>query len=168
MKAKDQIISLTRKIYSLLIKVGNFFQPLVLLAFRLHWGWLFFKTGRGKLLNHERTVDFFTSLNIPLPDVNAWFVGGLECVGGLLLLVGLFSRPIAFMLMINMLVAYLSVPEDRAALLGIFGDPKPFFEAEPFFFLLTCVLVFSFGPGKLSLDTLLRPLLSKGNPTGSV
>lgn len=149
-----------RFLYRCCINFGTLLQPVLLLAFRLHWGWEFFETGKGKLLNHEKVVGFFTSLRIPLPEVNAWFVGGLECFGGLLLLVGLCSRPAAFLLSANMLVAYLSVDEDRAALLGIFQDPEPFLRATPFFFLLSSLLILAFGPGAISLDALLKKRFS--------
>lgn len=131
-------------------------QPLILLAFRVYWGWQLHGTGVGKLENHEKIVEFFTSLNIPLPGLNAWFVGGVEYVGGILLLLGLFARPTAALVSVTMLVAYISVPDDRAKLLGIFSDPEPFIAADPFFFLLTALLVLGFGPGKISLDWLLR------------
>ena len=142
--------------YKLLARLGNLLQPVILLVFRLYWGWQFFQTGWGKLNNHGRVVEFFTSLGIPQPGLNAWFVGGVECFGGLLLLSGLSSRLVALMLSVNMTVAYLSVAEDRAAVFGIFNDPEPFLSATPFFFLLASVLVLAFGPGVLSLDYLIR------------
>lgn len=135
--------------------LGNSLQSVFILLFRLQWGWQFFQTGKGKLLNHENVVEFFTSLNIPLPSINAWFVGGLECFGGLLILVGLFSRPVALLLSGNMLVAYLSVEEDRAKLFNIYNDVDSFLQADPFFFLLTSVLILSFGPGLFSIDSFL-------------
>ncbi len=131
-------------------------QSLVLLVFRLYWGWEFFQTGKGKLFNHENVVSFFSELGIPFPALNAWFVGGLECVGGLLLMIGLFSRPVAFLLSGNMLVAYLSVADDRATLFGIFQDPDAFLAADPYFYLQVSVLVLAFGAGMFSLDYLIR------------
>lgn len=153
---KTNLIQLSMRGYGYLINFGILLQPLVLLLFRVHWGWAFFLTGKGKLLHHADIVEFFTSLAIPFPEANAWFVGAVECVGGLLLLVGLFSRPIALMLTVNMLVAYLSVPADRAKLFGIFSDASAFIEAEPFFYLLVSVLVLAFGPGVISLDYLAK------------
>ncbi len=129
-------------------------QSIVLLAFRANWGWQFFVTGKGKLLNHERVVSFFSTLGIPAPEFNAWIVGGVECIGGLFLLVGLFSRPVGLILSGNMLVAYLSVAEDRTTLLNVFSDPEPFLNADPFYFFLTAVLVLAFGPGLVSIDRL--------------
>ena len=137
-------------------KLGLVLQPFVLLWFRFTWGWQFFQTGKGKLENHPRVVEFFSSLGIPLPDANAWFIGGLECIGGACLLLGLLSRPVAFLLCCNMIVAYLSVPEDRIKLLGIFSNPDAFTSADPFFFLLTALLVLAFGPGLISLDRVIK------------
>jgi putative oxidoreductase len=144
-----------RRLNCALEQVGNAAQPALLLAFRTVWGWQFFQTGLGKLQNHERVVEFFTSLGIPAPALNAWFVGGVECLGGILLAIGLFSRPIALLLAGNMLVAYLSVEEDRQALLGVFSALDPFLTAAPFFFLLASTIILVFGPGKISLDRLI-------------
>ena len=144
------------KAYLLLILGGSQLQGVILLLFRVYWGWLLFQTGKGKLVNHESVVGFFTELHIPAPEINAWFVGGLECFGGLLLLVGLFSRPIALLMSINMFVAYISVPEDYEKLVGIFKDPEPFIAADPFFFLLTSLLVLAFGPGRFSVDACIK------------
>jgi putative oxidoreductase len=147
--------------YRLLIAVGNALQPVLLLLFRLNWGWQFFTTGKGKLTGHSDIVDFFTSLGLPFPDFTAWFVGGVECVGGLLLLAGLGSRAVGLVLTINMTVAYLSVPDERAKVLNFFKDQDPFFQADPFFFLLTALMVFVFGSGIFSLDEVLKRTVFK-------
>jgi len=63
-----------------------------------------------------------------------------------------------------MLVAYLAVAEDRAKLLNIFSNPDPFLTADPFFFMLTALLVFCFGPGAISIDGLIaKKLASRSN-----
>lgn len=140
-------------------KVFAPFGNLVLLVLRLVWGWQFLTTGLGKLQGHERVTAFFTSLGIPMPGLNAWFVGGLEMVGGALLLLGLFSRPIAFLLTGNMFVAY--VTADRAALLGVFHDLDAFLKADPFWFLFVSAVVLTLGPGAISLDRLLTRTLKE-------
>jgi putative oxidoreductase len=154
------VVRLLERAYGLIVQLGNLLQQILLLAFRGYWGWQFFQTGQGKLINHEKVVSFFTSLNIPQPDTTAWFVSGLECFGGLLLLVGFASRPVALLLTGNMVVAYLSVDEDRAKLLNIFSDPTPFLSADPFFFLLTALLVLCFGPGMISIDGIIAKVLA--------
>lgn len=142
-------------------KGADLLAPLLLLLFRINWGMQFFTTGKGKLMNHGDVTSYFDSLHIPFASLNAWFVGGVECLGGLLLLVGLFSRPVSLMLAIAMTVAYWSVTDDRVKLLGILKDPSPFLGADPFFFLLTALLVLGFGPGQLSLDWLCAKLFKK-------
>ena len=140
-------------------KVFAPFGSLVLLVLRLVWGWQFLTTGLGKLQNHVRVTEFFTSLGIPMPGLNAWFVGGLEMAGGALLLLGLFSRPIAFLLTGNMFVAYLTA--DRPALFGVFHDLDAFLKADPFWFLFVSVVVLTLGPGAFSLDRLLAKAITK-------
>lgn len=148
-------------------RLERLFAPLghvVLLVLRLVWGWQFLTTGLGKLENHARVTDFFTSLHIPAPGVNAWFIGGLELAGGALLLLGLLSRPIALLLTGNMFVAYLTA--DRPALLGVFRDLDAFLRADPFWFLFVSVVVLTLGPGALSLDGLLSKRLVRSREAG--
>jgi putative oxidoreductase len=150
---------LTERLERLFSPLGN----VVLLVLRLVWGAQFFMTGLGKLENHARVTEFFTSLGIPAPGANAWFVGGLEMAGGALLLLGLLSRPIALLLTGNMLVAYWSA--DRPALLGVFHDLDAFLKADPFWFLFVSVVVLTLGPGALSLDRLIARRLARRGAT---
>jgi uncharacterized membrane protein YphA (DoxX/SURF4 family) len=53
-------------------------------------------------------VGRFTKLGFPFPDFTASFVGGLEIVGGLLVLLGLGTRFVAVPFLIEMVVAMLS------------------------------------------------------------
>ncbi len=128
-------------------------QSPFLLAVRLYWGWHFFLTGRGKLMNIDRTAGFFASLNIPMPKLNAMVAGSTECFGGLLLLLGLGSRIITLPLAFTMVIAY--VTADHEALANIFNDSDKFVTAAPFLFLYAALLILIFGPGKFSLDALL-------------
>jgi len=117
-----------------------------LLFLRVVWGWMFFQTGLGKLMNLERTTEFFASLGLPMPFANALFVGTLELVGGLLLVGGLWGRKVAFLLLGNMVVAYLTAHTDA------FGSLRAFTGAEPNAFLVASCVVFAFGPGRWSID----------------
>src|SRR5271163_3095490 len=89
-----------------------------LLCVRLYWGWQFMQTGWGKMHNIPRVTGYFTSLNIPFPGINAHFIAGLEFFGGLLLILGLFSRLSGLLLSANMLVAYWTA--DHEALFSVF------------------------------------------------
>ena len=141
------------RMYGLLIRVGNSLQSPFLLLVRLYWGWQFAQTGWGKLGDINKVINFFTSLGIPAPSLNAWFVSGLELVGGILLILGLGSRLIAVPLVIDMVVAYLTA--DRDAATKIFSDPDKFYAAAPYTFLFASLLVLIFGPGRFSLDAML-------------
>ncbi|MSU24585.1 MAG: DoxX family protein [Opitutus sp.] len=141
------------KLDGLLTTLGHWLQCALLLVIRGWWGWSFFLTGKGKLLNLEKTTAFFTDLGLPLPKLNAILAGGTECVGGLLLLVGLGSRLVSVPLIFTMVVAYATA--DKEALAAIFSDPDKFTSAAPFPFLLASLIVFAFGPGRFSLDALL-------------
>jgi len=145
-------MSIIAKIHALLSKVGGVLQSPVLLVIRLYWGWQFFLTGKGKLTHLDKTTHFFASLNIPAPHLNAILASSTECVGGLLLLVGLFSRFVSLALACIMCVALWTA--DHEAVTQIFSDPDKFTGTDPFLFLYAAVLVFAFGPGKVAVDAL--------------
>jgi putative oxidoreductase len=149
----DPQMRAVRRAYELLIKAGTLFQSLLLLVIRLYWGWQFFLTGRGKLMNLGRTTEFFQSLHIPLPAFNALLAGTTECAGGLLLVAGFGARLAAVPLVFVTIVAYLTAESDK--LKQIFSDPDKFVTADPFLFMLAALIVFAFGPGQFSLDWLI-------------
>jgi len=140
--------------YRLLICGASLLQSPVLLALRLYWGWQFFQTGKGKLMNHEKVAGFFQSLHIPFPSLNAYVAGSVECFGGLLLLIGLGSRLVSLPLIFVLCIAYLTAEID--AVKNIFSNPDKFLRADPFLFLVACAVVLAFGPGKFSVDWLLE------------
>jgi putative oxidoreductase len=131
----------------------SYLQSPSLLAVRLYWGWQFAQTGWGKLHNIGKITGFFMSLNIPFPAFNAHFVSGLEFFGGLLLILGLASRLIGFLLAGNMFVAYWTA--DHAALVSVFSNPGKFYAADPYTFLFASLMVLIFGAGVFSLDALI-------------
>lgn len=131
---------------------------------RLVVGFAFFDSGRGKLANMENTVNFFTDLGIPFPELNAAFVARLEYYGGLLLLAGLLTRLVALLLSSTMIVALLTADRQgfmealtRSGEIGL-SDIAPFVLGV----LLSWLVVK--GPGLLSLDALLKRALYKQPP----
>jgi len=139
--------------HTILDKIASYLPDPLLLAMRLYWGWQFFQTGKGKLTNLDATTEFFAELGLPFAKLNAIMAGSTECFGGLLLLLGLFSRVTCVPLIFTMLVAYGTAHVDEVK--GLFSDPDAFVTAAPFLFLLASVIVFTFGAGKFSIDELL-------------
>jgi putative oxidoreductase len=155
----SKLLSRAVQIHDLFVRAVCYLQSPFLLAVRLYWGWQFWQTGWGKLTNIPHVVKFFTSLNIPFPTFNAYFVSGLEFVGGILLFVGLGSRLIALPLAFDMFMAYFTA--DREALTSIFSDPGKFYNADPYTFLFAALLILICGPGKISLDALIERYLDR-------
>ena len=118
--------------------------PRLLSILRIVAALLFFEHGSAKLLGFPPS-DFSPAV-LSLP----WIAGVLEIIGGALLVVGLFTRPVAFILSGMMAVAYwmAHAPKSVYPLLNG-GEPAILF---CFIFLY---LVFA-GPGPWSLDVLRR------------
>src|SRR6516225_5723432 len=133
----NTVRDIIRRAYELLVAGANALRSPLLLALRLYFFWQLFLTGKGKLSNIGKVSEFFTSLHIPLPTFNAYFIGSLECFGSLLI-IGLASRPLALLIVISMTVAYLAA--DFEAVSSIFSDPDKFVEADPFPFLFTALI----------------------------
>lgn len=125
-------------------------QSSLLLLLRLVWGVQFAQTGWGKLHNISGVTDFFTELGIPLPHLNAIIAGATECFGGALLALGVASRFVSVPLIFTMIVAYLTA--DKEAVQAVFTDFDQFTKAAPFPFLFACLVIFAFGPGRVSVD----------------
>jgi putative oxidoreductase len=137
--------------YRCLIAAASSLQSPLLLALRLYWGWQFFVDGKGKLQNLDKVAGYFGhDLHVPFPYFNASLASITECVGGLLLLIGLGSRLVSLPLIFTMIVAYLTA--ERVALNHIFSNPDKFVTADPFLYLLASLIILVFGPGVFSVD----------------
>jgi len=143
--------------------LADYLRSPLLLVLRLYWGWQFAQTGWGKWMNLERTAEFFGGLGIPMPKLNAVVAGGVECVGGVLLIAGLASRWVSVPLAVTMIVAY--VTADNEALRSVFDDPERFTSAALFMFLLVALIVLAFGPGAFSLDRVLIKKVETKRPS---
>ena len=152
-------------LYSWFVKIANLLQSPLLLAIRAYWGWRFSREGWTKLSDIPQTIQNFTGMGVPHPVFNAHFIGLLEAVGGILLILGLASRLIALPLTINMITAFIIA--DREALKSIFSDPNKFDVAAPILFLFASVIILIFGPGKISLDTLIKWYRTRKQKSGS-
>lgn len=84
------------------------------LVVRLAVGLAFALNGWGKLHNLDGITEFFASLGIPAPGIQAAMVSTIEFVGGLLLIVGLGTRVAAALLVGVMTVATLTAQLPQA------------------------------------------------------
>ena len=130
--------------------VASHLQWLAPLFARIVTGWVFLWSGWGKLQNLPGVTKNFIDWGIPLPHILTPFVSGLEFVGGILLLVGLFTRIAAGGLGIVMIVAISSAlwpqVDSLETLLG-------FYETTALALFLWLAIA---GPGSLSLDHVLK------------
>ena len=120
-----------------------------LLLLRITVGIILFVAGSGKVLGWfgghgmEATIKFFVTKQGFTP-VLAYMNAYTEFIGGFLLIVGLLTRPIAFVVMINMIEA------------GIVSLPRGFITgaAYPFSLMISALIILLAGPMLFSLDSL--------------
>src|SRR6266704_2259630 len=119
------------------------------LLMRLIVGYTFMLTGWGKLTNLAQVTENFIGWGIPFPKILTPFVSGVECFGGIMLILGLFTRSPAAMLAVVMLVAIRSAKwGDVDSLETLLG-----FEEMTYFAAFTWLAIA--GPGDASVDRLL-------------
>jgi len=136
--------------------------PKSTMLLRFMAGGVFFWEGLLKFVYANQGVGRFTRLGIPYPHFTATFIGGLEIVGGLLLIAGLTTRLIALPFVAEMIVAILSTKIS----LYLGTSPLPLPPAPPqvgfwavlheirseYAQTLTVLFLMVNGPGEWSLD----------------
>jgi len=121
---------------------------------RVSVGLVFATTGWGKLHHLDRVIEFFRSLGIPHPELQAPFVGTTELVCGCLLVLGLGTRLVVFPLIGTMVVAIGTAiwPELDGAI-DLLGK-------EEFLFIVLLLWLAVSGGGAVSVDALVWRVLS--------
>lgn len=144
-------LSVTRvaAVRSFVLKTASALDWLPLTLTRLALGWIFVESGWGKLHNLPGVIDFFESLGIPAPGIQAPFAAGTELVCGALVLLGLFTRVASVPLAVTMLVAILTAKKPDIA------SPSDLFALSEFLYILLLGTLSAFGAGPLSIDRLL-------------
>lgn len=123
---------------------------------RIVVGWVFLWTGWAKLNHLPQITQNFIEWGIPFPAVMTPFVSGVEFLGGLLLLLGLFTRIAATPLVIVMAVAIV------AAKLGQIDSLETLLGFEEVAYMALFGWLAVAGPGPVSLDRLLQKHFSQG------
>jgi len=128
-------------------------KNLILLVSRVVIAYGFSLPALLKINNLDGTVSWFESMSIPYPTIFAYTVAGLESIGIILLLLGLFTRFISFMLACIMVgaIVFVHLPNGFSASDGGFEIPL--------YYLIFLMIFVTQGAGKFSLD---RVLLKDG------
>lgn len=130
-------------------QIASYFAWAAPLIMRIIVGYTFLLTGWGKLNNLPQITQNFIEWGIPYPNILTPFVSAVECFGGAMLILGLFTRIPAAMLAVVMLVAIKSAKwGDVDSLETLLG-----FEETTYFAAFLWLAIA--GPGAASLDRLL-------------
>ncbi len=106
-----------------------------------------FGHGVGKVPPSARFAEGIADLGFPAPQFFSWAAGLSELGGGLLIALGLMTRPASFFLGVTMFVAAF-----------IRHGTDPFMQKEKaLLFLSITVFLILVGAGKYSIDRIIRP-----------
>lgn len=122
---------------------------------RITIGQAFALAGLGKLRDLDRTGQFFASLGIPAPGFHAAAIGGLELVGGCVLVLGLATRPAAFLLLGTMAVAILTAHRGEFTAALAIAPEAGLTDLVPWMFAIVLLPLLAHGGGRLAIDRLL-------------
>ena len=124
-------------------------QSISLFLARLAIAYGFYEPAMTKWQDINSVAEWFGSIGIPFPTLNAYMAASTEILGVVLLTLGLFTRLISIPLMIIMIVAITTVHLSNGFSAGNNGYEIPLY------YMLFLALFASLGAGKLSLDHLL-------------
>jgi putative oxidoreductase len=121
-------------------------SPYVLSVVRIVVALIFIEHGTQKLFGFPANPN-----PGPAAFTLSWFSGVIEAFGGLLMLLGLFTRPVAFILSGEMAVAYWMAHAPRGIYPALNGG-----DAAILYCFIFLLFVFT-GPGAWSIDSARRP-----------
>jgi len=120
------------------------------LLFRIVLAYGYYGPATMKLKNFGGIVEWFSSMGMPMPKLNALLATGTETAGFILIFLGLTTRIISIPLMVVMVVAITTVHLGNGFEAGNNG-----FEIPIYYMLMLFSLLIT-GPGKFSLDALIK------------
>ena len=141
MKAKEIYLKFTR--------LSEYTKSFSLLFARIAVAYGFYEPAMMKWKGIENVAEWFGSMGIPFPLINAYMAASTEVLGVVLLTLGLFTRAIALPLIFIMIVAITTVHLSHGFSAGDNG-----FEI-PLYYMIFLLIFVRNGAGKFSLDRLL-------------
>ncbi len=138
----------------------DWLNPAVSLLFRLWIANIFWKAGMTKIASWDSTLYLFTyEYQVPLlsPELAAYLGTGVELLMPVLLALGLTTRFSALVLFVFNIIAVVAYPSLNE--IGI--------KDHQYWGLMLLVPLF-YGPGAMSLDTLIRRFLGNRPPFGQL
>ncbi|MCS3443309.1 DoxX family protein [Microbacterium phyllosphaerae] len=123
-------------------------SSLGLLVLRVVVGFVFAAHGAQKIFEYTLpgTIGSFAGMGVPLPEIAAPVVAFVELIGGILLALGLFTRPVGILLAVDMIVALVAVHLPAGLWVGEGG-----YEFVAVLGVAALALAFT-GAGRFSLD----------------
>ncbi len=123
------------------------FQDIALLFARIFLGAMFIVHGKGKMLGPEPGVkgfsEYLKQLGFPLPIVFAFIAAAVEFWGGIAIILGIFTKLVASLMAILILVAtFVNIDKGKQFKGGWEFD---------LMILTICILLMTFGPGAYSI-----------------
>ena len=135
-----------KTIYMEFSKLSEYGKSLSLLFARLAVAYGFYEPAMMKWSDINSVAEWFGSMGIPLPTLNAYMAATTEIVGVVLLTLGLLTRFISLPLIVIMIVAIVTVHLPNGFSAGNNGYEIPLY------YMIFLLIFFSNGAGKFSID----------------
>ena len=135
-----------KEMYTEFSRLSEYGQSFSLLLARLAIAYGFYEPAMMKWKDISSVAEWFGSMGIPFPTLNAYMAASTEVAGVVLLTLGLMTRAISIPLIVVMIVAIVTVHLPNGFSAGSNG-----FEI-PLYYMLFLLIFLTQGAGKFSLD----------------
>lgn len=138
-----------KKIYFEYAKFAGYLKSISLLFARLVVAYGFYEPAMMKWSDIGSVAQWFGSIGIPFPTLNAYMAATTEITGVVLLTLGLFVRIISIPMIVIMIVAIVTVHLHNGFAAGNNG-----FEI-PLYYMIFLLIFIANGAGKFSVDRII-------------
>jgi putative oxidoreductase len=137
---------LLKKMYTEFSRLSEYGKSLSLLVARLIVAYGFYEPAMMKWKDINSVAEWFGSMGMPFPTLNAYMAASTEITGVVLLTLGFLTRLISLPMIVIMIVAIFTVHIGNGFSAGNNG-----FEI-PLYYMIFLLIFVSHGAGKFSLD----------------